>query len=546
MSASEKIRYLKIDRGRYFYQRRIPLSLRECFPGLTTWRRPCGNVTYSKAVQLVVTWAEEHDQVILKLQDLTARQAYTLAARQTQQRLEQEFFADQAGKRFFELPAGDVLTTPRGAVEHEPNWEWAKFQLADLEVRRTATSPSYMEQAQFIAILSRWREKRTHPKNVSVPPYEQFRNILEDPLHSDFKPYVSFDTAFPEPLNDLEYCEQLREIHELAFGATTLPTNADDREEFLFIKNRIERRISEISPDPNIISSTLEKYISFNQVRPQTARKYRRDVARLTELIGDIPVSHVTPAQLKQLREGLKGNIKPASLHAVFTPIKGLLKYAFTEGLIRENPISAVALPRDKRPIEERKWKKFEPHEVFLIDAALHDMFLNKVRGISEERRQAFVMVCRALMFSGMRPIEALRLKPDDIDNRSIRIVESKTESSTRVIPLHPAIIDFCPWVKSGGLETFREIKTDPVGAIRHNFSRLIRAKLAEPIPDTQKTLYSLRSTFVNAMRRSGADIQMQRAILGHKESGAIRHYDDGPEFERMYDAVAKTDPRRP
>ena len=52
-----------------------------------------------------------------------------------------------------------------------------------------------------------------------------------------------------------------------------------------------------------------------------------------------------------------------------------------------------------------------------------------------------------------------------------------------------------------------------------------------DPIKDPQKALYSLRSTFVNAMRRAGADIQLQRAILGHKEAGAIRHYDDGPEF---------------
>tara|TARA_B110000879_G_C10676430_1_gene319990 strand:- start:109 stop:315 length:207 start_codon:yes stop_codon:yes gene_type:complete len=68
---------------------------------------------------------------------------------------------------------------------------------------------------------------------------------------------------------------------------------------------------------------------------------------------------------------------------------------------------------------------------------------------------------------------------------------------------------------------------------------------MPNPIDDKKKGLYSLRSTFVNAMRRAGADIQMQRAILGHKEAGAIRHYDDGPEFELKYMSVAKTDPRK-
>jgi hypothetical protein len=41
-------------------------------------------------------------------------------------------------------------------------------------------------------------------------------------------------------------------------------------------------------------------------------------------------------------------------------------------------------------------------------------------------------------------------------------------------------------------------------------------------------------------MRRAGADVQMQRAILGHKEAGVIRHYDDGPEFKLKYEMVAK------
>tara|TARA_R110002074_G_scaffold360428_2_gene533158 strand:- start:1250 stop:1396 length:147 start_codon:yes stop_codon:yes gene_type:complete len=47
-------------------------------------------------------------------------------------------------------------------------------------------------------------------------------------------------------------------------------------------------------------------------------------------------------------------------------------------------------------------------------------------------------------------------------------------------------------------------------------------------------------------MRRAGADIQMRRAILGHKEAGAIRHYDDGPEFREKLEIIAKTDPRKP
>ena len=67
MAERERVRYLKIDRGRYFYQRRIPKKLQPIL-GETAWLRRCGDVPYSKAVQLVVTWAEEHDQLIKELE----------------------------------------------------------------------------------------------------------------------------------------------------------------------------------------------------------------------------------------------------------------------------------------------------------------------------------------------------------------------------------------------------------------------------------------------------------------------------------------------
>lgn len=66
------------------------------------------------------------------------------------------------------------------------------------------------------------------------------------------------------------------------------------------------------------------------------------------------------------------------------------------------------------------------------------------------------------------------------------------------------------------------------------------------PVKDPKKVLYSLRSTFSNAMRRAQAPLDVRRQILGHVQSGAIRHYDDGPEFEVVYQWVNKTDPRIP
>jgi len=68
MTDDVKVPYLKIDRGRYFYQRRVPQKLQSHL-GIKRWQIPCGDVSYSKAVQMVVTWAEEHDQTISDLRN---------------------------------------------------------------------------------------------------------------------------------------------------------------------------------------------------------------------------------------------------------------------------------------------------------------------------------------------------------------------------------------------------------------------------------------------------------------------------------------------
>ncbi|WP_282128165.1 hypothetical protein [Roseobacter litoralis] len=102
MSEEDRVPYLKIDRGRYFYQRRVPKKM-QAHLGIRRWHLPCGNVSYSKAVQMVVTWAEEHDELIANLRDPDKlRQARVAAVRQV--RTKRATDPDPLGlPRFYEM-----------------------------------------------------------------------------------------------------------------------------------------------------------------------------------------------------------------------------------------------------------------------------------------------------------------------------------------------------------------------------------------------------------------------------------------------------------
>ena len=546
MPAKNKVRYLKIDRGRYFYQRRVPKILQELVEE-KVWLRPCGAVTYSKAVQLVVTWAEEHDQFIDSLKSVEDRQSFATNLRRTEEATFEKHVANEKMEHLFFNPNDLEENIDATSDPIKPTWAWAKWTLEELEIERDAKRPNKLQLAQLKAKIAHAIITKKEIAPTRLPPFKEFQEIVFENSDLIDTKNISFTKELPLPLTPDDYLDELKKIWNHAFSvkSPSPPSDKDELDEYEFVRRKLERKISELTPDPNTITVVSEKYFNFNSIKTATRSKYRRDIGRLVGLTGDIPVKKIDTLHLKTLRDNLSFEMKSASLHAVFTPIKGLLKYAAQEELIDHNPMSVVILPKDKRPIEERKWKKFEPDETQRIFDAVNDMWGNPMLGLTEERRNALAMVVKALMFTGMRPIEVLRLNSEDIDQNLIRIKGSKTESSTRVIPLHPELKDLPHWIKTGGLNTFNSIQTDKVGSVRHNFARLIRELMNPPILDKQKALYSLRGTFVNAMRRAGADIQMQRAILGHKEAGAIRHYDDGPEFALKYEMVAKTDPRK-
>ena len=90
MGDIQRVKYLKIDKGRFNYQRRVPKNLQPLFVE-TTWVRPCGDVTYAKAIQKVVTWAEEDDALIERMKDPVEFQKFKTEARRKLDEIDRNF-----------------------------------------------------------------------------------------------------------------------------------------------------------------------------------------------------------------------------------------------------------------------------------------------------------------------------------------------------------------------------------------------------------------------------------------------------------------------
>lgn len=551
------VKYLLEESDRYFYQRKVPLDLQPSV-GVKKWRAPLGP-DLDTALDRLREIKGQHDKLIDELSDTETRQNF-----KTKNRRSREHAHDL--KQSAEIDADDVWRRVNGIKTDDE--EYAEFypDLADnpwmqveelvegIEEERKRHLPpdeqELQEMREMVAHIGSLPAKG-RPK-LKLAPFGDFKKLIAN-QSKDIQAFVRFEDRLPDPLDDDECYDRLSKVYKSFFGpSTTPPSNPDERDRFDFTKMALERKIARVARNPDTLRKVSTRFYAFAQLREKTEHKYRRTVDRFIDEVGNIPIGQVTSRMLRDYRDKLKSRgLLPSSIRSEFSPIMGLFSYAVDEELIEVSPMVSVKLPKERRAVEESKWLPYDVEECQRIFAALDDVWGNPVQGLSEARREALQMSVRVLTFTAMRPAELMSLRPDQVDARAIRVEGGKTKSSWRVIPLHPEIADFPEWLRAGGLDAFSNSKTgikqtDTVTVLRHNFIKLIRKKMDRPINHPRKALYSLRSTFQNAMRRAGAPKDVRRAILGHVESGAIRHYDDGPSFELLKKWVDKSDPRQP
>ena len=550
-----KPKFMLIEHGRYFYQRKVPLEFQTAV-GRKKWRAPLGD-DFDTAYDRLREIRDEHTALLAKLKDPEERRDHKAKQRRLREADEGVRIAaeDAAYERWCHtsgLKTEEEEYFEVNGEDDEPAWEKAERWIAAFENERAkGLRPTQDEIDDVQNLLGRLARSDDEFK-IELPPYPEYKALVAGGADAA-KSKISFAPFLPEKMDDDEYHDRLVDVYHKLFGDHVQPPSTpEDRDAFDVAKMLLERRIARVARNPDTLNKVAEKFFRFAQLRKKTEDKYRRTIERLVAKTGNIPVGQVTPRMLRDYRDHLKNKrrpLLPTSIRAEFTPIMGLFSYAVDEELIEISPMVSVKLPKERRAVEEMKWLPFDVNELSRILAALDDVWGQPVQGLSNERREALRMAVRVLAYTAMRPAEFMALRPDQVDERAIRVEGGKTKSSWRVIPLHPEIADFPAWLQAGGLAAFHnsktgEAQTDTVTVLRHNFSRLVRSKMAQPVTDRRKTLYSLRSTFQNAMRRAGAPKDVRRAILGHVESGAIRHYDDGPSFELLKKWVERADPR--
>ena len=112
-----------------------------------------------------------------------------------------------------------------------------------------------------------------------MPEYKDVQEYLSTQLDDETRNRIRvIVTARPAPIDDADYLDRMKEAFQIGFGPSVSPPgDSDQRGEFEFVKRKLERKIAELSPAPDTISSVLERYCDFNGIHPTTRSKYRRE-----------------------------------------------------------------------------------------------------------------------------------------------------------------------------------------------------------------------------------------------------------------------------
>ncbi len=312
-------------------------------------------------------------------------------------------------------------------------------------------------------------------------------------------------------------------------------------------------------------------------IRPETKREYVRDIERAIAHLGTrVLLADITPPMLNNYAQHLadqvmlvQGNdgdsqeevpkFTASTLRRILAPLKSCLADAHAEGLIPNNPGTAVRVPAPRTGRARRTNRKAE-HMVLSPEQV--QLFMANVPTNEHERRRPGgwqLLLVRVVAQSGIRISEALGLRWCDLDTRegvlSVRqrarygiIGDTKSENSERDIPIARELSrDLAAHRLASHYSKADDFVFPSVQGTPMHYSNVSRwsspAFRAAGVP-SGVAWHALRHTVGSRLYRQGVDIATVSKLLGHSDVGfTLRTYihirqDELPTGDRIAELV--------
>lgn len=253
--------------------------------------------------------------------------------------------------------------------------------------------------------------------------------------------------------------------------------------------------------------------VARNRVSARTLEFYERHLNYVIPHIGHIAVGDLTPEHIQRMLNALAAaGLSPRSVAHVRAVLRNALKTAVTWRYVADNAAGLSDAPH----VPASGDRTLEPYEV----AAIRPVLVAHRLGVLFE----------TMLLLGPRPSELLELHWFNVDLQGavISVVDSKTPSGRRGIPLPPDLAERWRWhwtnqqeerallppAQRGHTLVFASERGTPI--TERNLIRTFKALLKRAGLPRDIQVYDLRRTAISWWIETGADPRAAQTLAGH------------------------------
>lgn len=301
----------------------------------------------------------------------------------------------------------------------------------------------------------------------------------------------------------------------------TIKDAKEKNERVLMVANTIrnEKLKDLVNGKAGIIDTATKGKVLFSEFARQYIEKHKNELSKNTIVVYESAVIAVNKfnenlqlkdfdrKQLQRFIEFLRGyGITPASQVEYLAKVGRLLKVAFTDGLIKSNPMQEID-SKEKPRKHTAKREYLERSEIKQLQAT----------PFNEKIKIPFLFSC----FCGLRLVDVKALKWENIKvidgQRTIEIKQQKTKENV-IIPLTNEALKYLPKQQQGKDHIF-EMYDD----VWTNLKLKDWAKQAGI--NKNVTFHTARHTYATILLTAGADLYTTSKLLGHSDIKTTQIY---------------------
>jgi integrase/recombinase XerC len=290
-----------------------------------------------------------------------------------------------------------------------------------------------------------------------------------------------------------------------------------------------------------------ESFLQYLQVEkrysPLTVRSYLNDLdqfdnhLKLQELPGNpaTVVSHDVRSWIVSL---IEDGYSSVSIHRKISSLRVFYKYLRKEGLVRNDPLENVVLPKMKKRLP-----------VFIEEDSLDKLLDNFDFGddFAGIRNRTIIEM---LYMTGMRRAELIGLRDIDVDISGATVKVTGKRNKQRIIPLLKSFtLNLEKYIKARddafpGFRTEWFFVSDKGNKLYDKYVyNTVRKYLSMVTTIEKKSPHILRHTFATHMLNHGADLNSIKEFLGHANLSATQIYTHNS-FEKLKKIYEQAHPR--